>query len=178
MGKKAQDRPSATRARPTTAPTVPAPSPRQRRKDLEALGLHTILVPIDFSEGSLEALRRAMALAGGLGASVVLLHALDPLSSAGRMDSPRLRRLKDEVRRDSERRLAALAKDQSPWGVPVQHFVEPGSPSSVITDFAVTCHADLIVLGSLGHTGLDRLLLGSVAERVVRYAKCSVLVVR
>ncbi len=54
-----------------------APSGHKRRKNLDALDLHTLLVPIDFSDSSLRALRHAMHLAGGLGASAILLQATD-----------------------------------------------------------------------------------------------------
>lgn len=72
---------------------------------------------------------------------------------------------------DARRRLTELAA-----GDPTQ--VLEGRPADVIVDHARAVKADLIVMGSLGRTGLERLLVGSVAERVVRLAPCPVLVVR
>jgi nucleotide-binding universal stress UspA family protein len=63
-------------------------------------------------------------------------------------------------------------------GYKVQGAVEEGYPQAIIIDYAKRWNADLIVLGSHGRKGLDRFMMGSVAESVARYARCSVLIVR
>jgi len=142
------------------------------------IDLSTILVPVDFSAGSLEALDFAVSLARRVAASIVLLHALDPIYSPGRFDSPRLRPLRAQALKDAKQQLAMLAKRRVQPHVPVRHQVLNGVAYSVIVEAASKARADLIVMGSEGRTGMNRFLVGSVAEKVIRHARCPVLVVR
>ena len=142
------------------------------------IDLSTIIVPVDFSTGSLEALDFAVSLARRLDASILLLHALDPIYSRGRFDSPRLRPLRTQALKDAKRRLAMLAKRRVRLHVPVRHQVIKGVAYSVIVEAAAKTKADMIVMGSEGRTGMNRFLVGSVAEKVIRHARCPVLVAR
>ena len=150
----------------------------ERQKHVGGFDLNTILVPVDFSASSLEALDFAVSLAGRLDASIVLLHALDPIYSPGRFDSPRLRPLRAQALEDAKRQLATLAKRRVRPHVPVRHHVLKGVAYSVIVEAASKAQADLIVMGSEGRTGMNRFLVGSVAEKVIRHARCPVLIAR
>jgi universal stress protein A len=147
-------------------------------KPTPSLKLRTILAPVDFSERSQAALKYALRLALEFGASLVVLHALDPLIAAGRVESARLRQLKSAARSEAEQRLEDLHQELRPSGVRARLVLRPGSATETIVAFALESKADLIVMGSQGRAGLNRLLIGSVAERVVRHASCPVLVVR
>ena len=128
------------------------------------------IVPIDFSPASLDALAYARALARRCEGRVELLHVVD----AAAIDSL-LGHAGPEVWKEAlaqaRVQLARLAGDDP-------FTVLEGRPADLIVDHADAVNADLIVMGSLGRTGLQRLLVGSVAERVVRTAPCPVLVLR
>lgn len=142
-----------------------------------------ILVPTDFSDSARIALDQAAELARVFGASLALLHVWElpgflpgELVGAGGVAHASLL---DLVRDRANDRLAALVAQAGTKGI---HFASvsciPGVPHATIVDTASEGHYDLIVLGSHGRTGLQRALLGSVAERVVRHAPCTVVVGR
>ena len=136
----------------------------------------TILHPTDFSPSANEALRIACSLAREHGAKVILLHvAQRPISSVGGMPVPPppppiidWSQLKTEIEA-----IAAGIKDIS-----VEVRLEEGDAASTIVNLARDLGADIIVIGSHGRTGVSRLLMGSVAEHVVRMAGCPVLTVK
>ena len=142
-----------------------------------------ILVPTDFSEPSDAALEYAATLAGRLGASLHLLHVFeDPYLSGGafaaEMYAPVPEDLREalltEAKRELEDRLAKLEARH----VEASADVYTGPTARAIADYARTHELDLIVMGTHGRGGMAHLLLGSVAERVVRTAPCPVLTVR
>jgi nucleotide-binding universal stress UspA family protein len=141
--------------------------------------VETILVPIDFSEDSRRSLRLALNLAEKFGARLALLHLIEPVVVPGPYGTMHSLR---PVTVDYEA-LAKSAKEGLeqlvPQGsrVPFQAYAFSGSPRVDIVSFAEQLAADLIVLGSRGLTGLERLLLGSTTEQVVRTAQCPVLTV-
>jgi nucleotide-binding universal stress UspA family protein len=147
-------------------------------KRTPSLKLRTILVPVDFSERARAALNYAITLAQDFGGSLMVLHVLDPLLAAGRLDSARLRQLKSSSRDEAAKQLRALSCELVKSGVRTELFLRNGPATDIIIAFAVAKKADLIIMGSQGRTGLKRLLIGSVAERVVRHASCPVLIVR
>ncbi len=144
-----------------------------------------ILCPIDFSACSAEALDYAKELAKMLGASVHLLHVYqDPLANvpfarantSGAPSAPI-----DEIeaaRRGRKTEIERLQKVCTDHGVPTQVEEVEGVPASAIVEAASRAKVDLIVLGTHGRTGLAHVVVGSVAERVVRLAQCPVLTVR
>ena len=134
------------------------------------LELTYVLVPIDFSPTSVDALAYGRALAARCGARVELLHVVDAAALDGVLGHA-APEVWQEALAQARRKLGELAQ-----GDPFT--VLEGSPPDVIVDHADAVNADMIVMGSLGRTGLQRLLVGSVAERVVRAAHCPVLVVR
>lgn len=138
---------------------------------------HKILVPIDFSDHSEEALRWALFLAAPQSASVLLFHLIPkpPEALLTRVIGEE-KRIEAELRADAERRLQELAKGQT---VSIEAMVFwGGDPASEICVLAERQGVDLIVMGTHGRTGLQHLLIGSVAERTIRHAPCAVLTVR
>jgi len=139
-----------------------------------------ILHPTDFSECAEEARGEAIRLARGLGAELIVLHVAveAPLYSEGLMRKGELQKVYEAQRRWSEQTLEALAAKVREAGVAARWTVSTGVPFKEIVKAAAAEQADLIVMGTHGRTGLDRLLLGSVADRVIRSAGCPVLTVR
>lgn len=137
-----------------------------------------ILVPTDFSPTSDLAMDYAADLARKLGAAIQLLHVVDEPSFAAVypdgyfVDLPALR---VQAMDEAQKRFAALAGRVD---LDVTTDVQFGRPAVVIADQALARGTDLIVMGTHGRGGVAHLLLGSVAERVVRTAPCPVLTVR
>jgi nucleotide-binding universal stress UspA family protein len=138
-----------------------------------------ILVPVDFSEPSLAALRYAVDLARMLKARLEIVHVVEAVTYAPMIGSAvDLDRFREEQERAAQRRLAQLAADLRRRRVRCRTALKIGAASSAIVDLAKRSSADLIVMATEGRHGVGRLLLGSVAERVVRSAGCPVLTVR
>lgn len=141
--------------------------------------LKTILVPTDFSECSEAAVRYGAALAEAFGATLHLLSVIhDPYSrpwAAEGFAAP-IADLLADWEADARRRLAEAV----PAGIKSRTILatETGSPHLEIVRYAGRHEIDLIVLGTHGRGPLGHLLLGSVAERVVRSAPCPVMTVR
>jgi universal stress protein A len=137
------------------------------------------LVPIDLSAYADQALAYAIRLASTLEARLTLLHVMQPLPMAGvdmgvTLPATYLQEVEAEVQRSME---AALARVTAA-GLTGEQVVLYGVPFQEIVDTAKARQVDLIIMGTHGRTGLLHVLLGSVAEKVVRLAPCSVLVVR
>jgi nucleotide-binding universal stress UspA family protein len=141
-----------------------------------------ILVPIDFSSHSDQALRYAVSLARRLGASLELLHVVEDPFAAGAWGSevyvPNVTELLDNMIADARRRLSDLKDVVAHEGVPISIVVLKGRPAPVILEHAAGGRFDLIVMATHGRTGLAHLFMGSVAEAVVRRAPCPVLTLR
>lgn len=140
-----------------------------------------ILCPVDFSEGAREAMRVAAGMARGPGATLVLVYVWQPLAwMTDYFGIPLSSDALVEAEKAEESKLAAWKAEAQKLGVPaVETELRRGSPWDEIVSAARDDAAvELIVMGTHGRTGLQRSLLGSVAERVVRHAPCSVMVVR
>ncbi len=137
------------------------------------ISLHRILSPTDFSAGSRRAGEYAGFLARRLGAELHLLHAV--LVGRERADADEALSLEALL----ERQAASLQDELGAPAIEVRQVTRRGySAGVVILEYAAEMEAELIVLGTHGRRGAQRLLLGSVAEEVVRYANCPVLTVR
>jgi nucleotide-binding universal stress UspA family protein len=144
-----------------------------------------ILVTTDFSELGDQAIGHAFRLAADHGAKVVLCHVMEtpvtPVPLYAQYYPPDLltptmeKQIRDEARRALLERVPAVGELAD---VPREIVVTRGLPATEIVRVAEECGADLIVISTQGHTGLKHIVLGSVAERVVRHAHCAVLVVR
>lgn len=136
----------------------------------------TVLLPTDFSSHAEAACGAGMDMARRDGAQVIALHVL-PLSDLVMGEYPivMVDQLQAELMADAEKRMQAWKAEQ---GGAVETLVVWGNPALDICRIAEERKADLIVTSTHGRTGLAHLFMGSVAERVVRHAPCSVLVVR
>ena len=138
-----------------------------------------ILIAVDDSEYSRRAISAVPDLFSREATEIKILHVLTPISSStppqmARGYAPEMAGLKREPPFDLDHSLHKLRTA----GFTVDTVVETGEVRTTIIDYASNWGADLIAVGSHGHKGLLRLLLGSVAESVVRHAPCSVLVIR
>ena len=133
------------------------------------MAFNKILVPTDGSEYTKAAVRKAMELAKLSGGKVTALYVLDQTILTNMpMDTTLEKEGKEAV--DFVRDLGAQES------VEVEVVIKEGTPVKVILD--ESANYDIIVMGTLGRTGMSKLLMGSVAERVVRASQCPVLVVR
>ncbi|HEX5067275.1 MAG TPA: universal stress protein [Myxococcota bacterium] len=138
-----------------------------------------IVVPLDFSDHSARALEMAIDIAKQSGGTLHLVHSypINPilLSPYGVAIPPDLER---GFREATDRQLREWAERASKVGVDVEIFTSSDAPSEAIVHHAEEIHADLIVMGTRGLTGLKHVVLGSVAERTLRHAPCPVLTLR
>jgi nucleotide-binding universal stress UspA family protein len=134
--------------------------------------IRTILHPTDFSLCSKHAFELASSLARDHGARMIVLHVVDqPGVVYGGMIVPPPPALKV-----AEEQVQEICKSEP--SIPMESRVENGDPAPSILQVAAECKCDLIVLGTHGRSGLGRLLIGSVAEKVLRGATCPVLTVK
>ena len=143
--------------------------------------LRKILVPTDYSPHAQRALEWAGSLAATYQAEIVLLHVVPPASAMWAPDVEAERRIEKELAQlgtRTEERLKAEASTLRQQVREVLPLVIHGQPFMEICEVAKGHAVDLIVMGTHGRTGIDHVLLGSVAERVVRHAPCPVLTVR
>ncbi len=137
------------------------------------LAIRRILHPTDFSERSQAAFQMACSLARQHGVRLIILHVMTPPATVfGELTA----RAEQSVR-ESEARTLAQLKPSDPQ-VRFEHQLEEGDPVEQILHAAKVNQCDLIVMGTHGRTGLGRLLMGSVAEQVLRKADCPVLTVK
>jgi nucleotide-binding universal stress UspA family protein len=133
------------------------------------INVRTILYATDFSPCSNQAYFHAVALAENHAARLIIVHVYSPASVAlpgARPDEhAHLRGQLEQIR-------------QLNPGIPVQHILLDGDAAEQIIRCAAETQADLIVMGTHGHTGQERLLMGSAAAKVMRGAPCSVLIVK
>jgi nucleotide-binding universal stress UspA family protein len=137
-----------------------------------------ILVPLDLSLTSLRALNAAVPLAKQSGARLLLLSVVEPNPYPTGMEGAVLVIPDTTIARNAKKQLLHVARRFIPKSVHVTSFVARGRAADRIVGTAEHKGIDLIVLSTHGHTGLERLLMGSTAEQVVRAAKCPVFVVR
>ena len=125
--------------------------------------LKKILYPTDFSSYSNQAYLHAVALAENYGASLTIVFVYTPNTEGG--DRRYWRNQLEQIRPANPH-------------IPVHHVFLEGDPAAEIVRYARDAAMDVIVMGTHGRTGVDRLLMGSVAEQVLRGAHCSVMVVK
>ena len=140
-----------------------------------------ILVPTDFSPPSDAALEYARDVASRFGASLHLLHIVeDPYRAAfaAEVYVPEVEGLRDELIADSIARLSDRLRSSDLRELRATPAAVIGTPAWSIIEYATAHEMDLIIMGTHGRGGMSHLLMGSVAERVVRTAPCPVLTVR
>jgi nucleotide-binding universal stress UspA family protein len=150
----------------------------EAREGAAMITMRTVLVPYDGSEFSQRALHHAVSLARWYKAAITLLH-VDPRDTflseigGGAWSSP----IEPGERKRMVSRLAEIGASARGAGVGVDVRVTEGRPITEIVRVAKEIGADLLVMGTHGRSGFDRLVLGSVTEKVLRHAPCPVLTV-
>ena len=144
--------------------------------------LKNILVATDFSEPSDAALNYGRALARNFGATLHVAHVVGHVSTlvyGAEAYAVAMPELQEEVEESARKQLATLLIDNDPLPLPKRAVVlTSNAPAAAIVDYAAQERIDLIVAGTQGRGGVAHLLMGSVAERIVRTAPCPVLTVR
>jgi len=140
------------------------------------MNIRTILFPTDCAVPEDRSCQIAAGLARDYGAKLVVLHAWQPAPIMDTRVGPIPVLDPDEIRTEEKQKLDAWEPPDR--GVPVERVLMEGEPGEAILRAARERECDLIVMGTHGRTGLRHVLLGSVAERVVRKANCPVLTVR
>jgi universal stress protein A len=135
------------------------------------MNIHKILFPTDFSHCGDEAMHFATSLARDSGASLLIVHVEEPPVAYG--GGEMYYGIPEPATEDLKRMLEEI-KPTDP-AVPYEHRLITGDPSTAVARLAEAEGVDLIIMGTHGRTGLSRLLMGSVAEAVVRRAPCPVL---
>jgi nucleotide-binding universal stress UspA family protein len=155
----------------------PLRNTRTRTKKAARKQIRNVLVPIDFSKASLEGVEFALPLLKRFGAELHLVHVFEPDYPLGSMMTVPAMIPELEVGKRTHRQLRDVAAEYS---VPLRReniHLLIGQPFLEICDLARKLDIDIIVISTRGNTGLKHLVLGSTAERVVRYSPCPVLVV-
>jgi len=143
------------------------------------LPIRIILVAIDFSEPSDAALDAAIELAKTTGAKLHVFHAFElPIPAVTPYEVAIPAAYLEESRNAAAARLSQAVERAGKAGVAADSSIGDGPAAMAIADAAGEAEADLVVIGTHGHTGLKHLVLGSVAERTLRHAPCSVLTVK
>jgi len=137
-----------------------------------------ILVPVDFSHCSNEAIRAAISLARQFQASLNLVHVIPAHYANGEYDSVNYTLLETELREAAQKDLADLTRTIAAEGLKVGSQILLGRQGTQIIETAQAHKSDLIIISTHGRTGLKNVLLGSVTEQVVRHATCPVLTLR
>lgn len=144
--------------------------------------IRRILCPVDFSRFSHHAYEQAVELAREFGAEITVLHAcaVAPVTSLAPVGAPLAlepARLTGETRRAVMAELREFTDEVDAGGLSVKTTINEHAPVEAIIGTATSWPADLIVIGTHGRSGFERLMLGSVAEKVLRKAPCPVLTV-
>lgn len=143
--------------------------------------LKKILYPTDFSESSLEALPYAVAFARDSKAKLILMHVVNEKIFSEGLSLPRAiapEALGQEMAEEASRRLKMLIPERERAGLDVEMVILHGMPFLEIIRYAKTNDIDLIVIGTHGRSGVEHIIFGSTAEKVVRKAPCPVLSVK
>ncbi len=162
------------RAAPTEEPSAQPNAPAQPPRESELLSVRLIVHATDGSAASWSAARCAVALARDTGARLVALFVVN--TREARQLAPLEHEALAAMREQGEGAVGKVVDLAHQHGVPAQGMLVDGVPGQAIVDTAAALGADLIVVGSHGASGLERVLLGSVSDFVVRHARCPVLV--
>ncbi len=161
---------------PDAGSAVPLPS--NAPESIPSFRIQRILVPVDFSAASQEALPRAIFFARLFSAQLVLLHVVEFAYLGSELGSTELTGIEAEMQRNAHDQLQALIRQTGQTGFPWDVQVRTGRPYFEILEAARESGVDLILIASHGHSRLAHVLLGSTVERVVRFAPCPVFTFR
>ncbi len=144
------------------------------QEDIPVRPISTIVLATDLSTASTEATSRAVDLADRLGARLLIVNVLEKHRVSGSGSHERV----DQSRAEREAHMVTLVRDARDSGVNAEFLVWEGDPGTSIAAAAEAENADMVVVGTRGRSGAERMILGSVSDHVVRHAPCPVLVVR
>jgi universal stress protein A len=152
----------------------------QLNRQTPAIALKKILVPIDFSGHSKNALLYAVPFAERFHTSLDLLYVVEPTIypadfSFGQIGFPNI---EEELKKRGETELKRLMQNVVHENISARYALRTGKPFYEIVQYAEDEQIDLIIIATHGHSGMEQVLFGSTAEKVVRKAPCPVLVVR
>ncbi|HUU07308.1 MAG TPA: universal stress protein [Thermoplasmata archaeon] len=138
--------------------------------------MRRVLIATDGSDYTKEAVSQGLHLAKVLGADVTALYVVDQTSFVSFPMDSSIVSVYSLLENEGKRAVEDVVKEGEAMGVKVTPLIIEGSPTRKIVE--TSADFDLVVLGTLGRSALSKLFMGSVAERVTRYAPCPVLVVR
>lgn len=152
----------------------------QEEEIFDSPGMNRLLVPVDFSEHAKAVLPHAVGFAQRFGASIEFLHVIDQrvYPAFYMTETESLIMLYPELIDKSLAELKDFTAGSIPENVQIKFTVREGNPHSEIVHYAAHEDIDLIMMGTHGLSGIEKLLIGSTAEKVVRRAKCPVLVIK
>jgi len=136
-----------------------------------------ILVPVDFSENSVKLLQHAVGTAGKSGASIVVMYVVEGIDKYAGLSIPHisLTEVEKELVRSAETKMEYFLEENLEPSVPHEGIVRNGDIVEEINNYAAKQDVDMIIMGTHGYKGLEKVLFGSVAERIVKTAPCPVL---
>jgi len=140
------------------------------------MAFKNILVPTDGSEFTKPAIDRAIELAKAVGGSITAIYVIDHTVFGNIPMDSSVTSVYDMMNKEGHEATAYVRNLCAKNGVEAKELIVEGAPVKSIV--SVSGDYDIIVMGTLGRTGFAKLMMGSVAERVVRYAKCPVMVIR
>jgi nucleotide-binding universal stress UspA family protein len=171
-------KPTPQRTAPKRRTAVRRPAPRSNAG--EAIVLKRILVPIDFSDHSKKAFRYALSFARQFGAVLEVMYVVEPTIypsdfGFGQVGFPDVEK---ELHEKATQELRSLIEEHGSAKIRAVPVVSTGIPFVEITTYAQAESVDLIIIATHGRTGVEHILFGSTAEKIIRKAPCPVLVVR
>ena len=139
-----------------------------------------ILVPIDFSEHSTNILQTACHFAEKLSANLILIYVVEDLSSLYRFSIPHISfdQLEGEMMQSADTKMENFLTENINPAIVYKSKIISGPVAEEIINAATTEHADMIIIGTHGYKGMEKMLMGSVAAKVVHSAPCPVLTLR
>ena len=140
--------------------------------------LKRILIPTDGSDTSMRAAEFAIKIAKHFESEIVAIYVIDRVILEEIAKIHERQGLEDEIKRKAERCLNYIVKSAEKKGLKARSILVEGQPHDQIVRHAESLKADMIIMGSKGRRGMNRILIGSVAERVIEYAPCPVLVIK
>lgn len=144
------------------------------------MNLRKILVPTDFNEKSDDVLKSAIGLAKNYDAELIIVHIIstDIYISSFYASAVNMPNLLNEVAQEAQAHMENFIKDFDLEGIKHSVSVVEGNITSVILEKSEQEDIDLIIMGSHGRTGIERFILGSNSEKVIRNAHCNVLIIK
>lgn len=137
-----------------------------------------ILIPTDGSDYSIRAAEYGLSLAKMLGAEIMAVYVIDTVTLDQVARATKREDVERELKQDGQRYIDYILRLAKEQGVKSSSLLARGRPFEQIVHIAKGMGMDLIVMGTYGRRGTERILIGSVAERVIEYSSCPVLVVK